>query len=44
MLLLDGLYGLCSRWTLIFTLKVPDEHGIQLVSCVDESLGQIDKP
>jgi hypothetical protein len=27
MLLLDGLQGLCSRWTLIRVLKVSDEYG-----------------
>jgi hypothetical protein len=26
-LLLDGLEGLCGRWTLIGALEVPDEHG-----------------
>jgi hypothetical protein len=31
MLLLDGLEGLSSRWTLIRALEVPDEHGTQLI-------------
>jgi hypothetical protein len=31
MLLLDGLEGLDSRWTLICALEVFDEHGTQLV-------------
>jgi hypothetical protein len=31
MLLLDGLEGLCGRWMLIDALKIPDEHGTQLV-------------
>jgi hypothetical protein len=31
MLLLDGLEGLSSRWTLICALEVLDEHGTQLV-------------
>jgi hypothetical protein len=30
-LLLDGLEGLGSRWTLIGALEVPDEHGTHLV-------------
>jgi hypothetical protein len=42
-LLLDGLQSLSSRWTLVCTLEVPDEHGTQLVPGVDRSLGQIDK-
>jgi hypothetical protein len=29
MLLLDGLQSLSSRWTLVCTLEVPDEHGIR---------------
>jgi hypothetical protein len=36
-LLLDGLEGLSGRWTLIGALKVPDEHGTQLVPGVDGS-------
>jgi hypothetical protein len=39
MLLLDGLKGLGSRWTLVGALKVSDEHGTQLVPGVDGSLG-----
>jgi hypothetical protein len=39
MLLLDGLEGFNSRRTLIGALKVPDEHGTQLVSGVNGSLG-----
>jgi hypothetical protein len=35
--LLDGLEGLCGRWTLIGALEVPDEHGTQLVPGVDGS-------
>jgi hypothetical protein len=31
MLLLAGLEGLSSRWTLICNLKVPDEYDTQLV-------------
>jgi hypothetical protein len=31
MLLLDGLEGLGSRWTLIGALEVSDEHSTQLV-------------
>jgi hypothetical protein len=31
MLLPIGLQGLCSRWTLISALEVPNEHGTQLV-------------
>jgi hypothetical protein len=42
--LLDGIHGLCSGWTLVCTLEVPNEHGTQLVSVVDGSLGQIDEP
>jgi hypothetical protein len=38
MLLLDGLEGLGSRRTLIGALKVPDEHGTQVVSGVNVSL------
>jgi hypothetical protein len=41
MLLLDGLGG---RQTLIGALKVPNEHGTQLVSGVNESLRSIDEP
>jgi hypothetical protein len=37
MLLLDGLKGLGSTWTLICALKVPDEHGTQLISGVNGS-------
>jgi hypothetical protein len=37
MLLLDGLMGLGGRWTLIGTLEVPDEHGMQLVPEVNGS-------
>jgi hypothetical protein len=44
MLLLDGLQSLSSRWTLVCILKVPYEYDMQLVSGVDRSLGQIDKP
>jgi hypothetical protein len=44
MLLLDGLQSLSSRWMLVCTLEVPDEHGMQLVQGVDRSLRQIDKP
>jgi hypothetical protein len=44
MLLLDDLQDLCSRRTLICTLKVPDEHGTQLVPGVDRFIRQIDKP
>jgi hypothetical protein len=36
-LLLDGLEGLGSRWTLIGALEVPDEHGTQLVPGVNGS-------
>jgi hypothetical protein len=36
-LLLDGLQGLSSGWTLVRALKVPDEHGTQLVLGVDRS-------
>jgi hypothetical protein len=36
-LLLDGLEGLGSRWTLICALKVPDEHDTQLVPEVNGS-------
>jgi hypothetical protein len=39
MLLLDGLEGLGGRWTLIGALKVPDEHGTQLISGVNGSFG-----
>jgi hypothetical protein len=35
MLLLDGLEGLSSRWTLVCALKVLNEHGTQLVPGVD---------
>jgi hypothetical protein len=38
MLLLDGLEGLDSRWTLIGALEVPDEHDTQLVLGVNGSL------
>jgi hypothetical protein len=38
MLLLDDLQGLSSRWMLICTLEVLDEHGTQLVLGVDGSL------
>jgi hypothetical protein len=38
MLLLDGLQGLSSRWMLIYTLKVSNEHGTHLVLGVDRSL------
>jgi hypothetical protein len=44
MLLLNGLQGLSSRWMLVCTLKVSDEHGAYLVPGVDVSFGQIDKP
>jgi hypothetical protein len=44
MLLLNDLHGLSSRWMLVYTLEVPDEHGTQLVPRVDGSLRQIDKP
>jgi hypothetical protein len=44
MLLLDGLQSLNSKWMLVCTLKVDNEHGTHLVSDVDRSLGQIDKP
>jgi hypothetical protein len=44
MLLLDGLQGLCSRWTLIHALKVPDEHGTLLVPGVNSSLREDDEP
>jgi hypothetical protein len=44
MLLLDDLQGLSNRWMLVCTLKVPDEHGTQLVPGVDGSLGLINKP
>jgi hypothetical protein len=37
MLLLDGLEGLCCRWTLIGVLEVPDEHGTQLIPEVNRS-------
>jgi hypothetical protein len=43
MLLLDDLQSLNSRWTLVCTLKVPDEHDTQLIPGVDRSLRQIDK-
>jgi hypothetical protein len=36
-LLLDGLEGLCGRWTLIGALEVPVEDGRQLVPGVDGS-------
>jgi hypothetical protein len=39
MLLLHGLEGLGSRWTLICALKVPDEYGTQLVLGVNGSFG-----
>jgi hypothetical protein len=39
MILLDGLEGLDSRWTLICALKVPDEHCTQLVLGVNGSFG-----
>jgi hypothetical protein len=38
MLLLDGLKGFGSRRTLIATLKIPDEHGTQLVPGVNGPL------
>jgi hypothetical protein len=38
-LLLDGLDGLSSRRTLIYTLEVPDELGTQLVPGVDGFFG-----
>jgi hypothetical protein len=38
-LLLDGLEGLGGRWMLIGALKVPDEHGTQLVPGVNGSFG-----
>jgi hypothetical protein len=38
-LLLDGLEGLSGRWMLIGALKVPDEHGTQLVPGVNGSFG-----
>jgi hypothetical protein len=37
MLLSDGLQGLCCRWTLVRALKVPNEHGTQLVPRSDRS-------
>jgi hypothetical protein len=37
MLLLDGLEGLGSRWTLIGALEVSDEHSTQLVIGVNGS-------
>jgi hypothetical protein len=37
MLLLDGLEGLSSRWTLVCALEVLDEHGTHLVPGVDGS-------
>jgi hypothetical protein len=39
MLLLDGLEGLGSRWTLIGALEVFNEHGTQLVPGVNGSFG-----
>jgi hypothetical protein len=39
MLLLDGLEGLSSRWTLIGALEVLDEHDTQLVPWVNGSFG-----
>jgi hypothetical protein len=41
MLLLDGLEGLGSRWTLICALEVPDEHGTQLVPGVNGPFGKL---
>jgi hypothetical protein len=39
MLMLDGIEGLGSRWTLIGALEVPDEHGTQLVPGMNGFLG-----
>jgi hypothetical protein len=36
-LLLDGLKGLSSRWTLIRVIEVPDECGTHLILGVDGS-------
>jgi hypothetical protein len=44
MLLLDGLEGLGSRWTLICALEVSNEHDTQLVPGVNGSLGYINEP
>jgi hypothetical protein len=44
MFLFDGVQSLSSRWTLVCTLEVLDEHGIELVPSVDRSIKQIDKP
>jgi hypothetical protein len=37
MLMPDGLQGLYYRWTLVCALKVPNEHGTQLVPQSDRS-------
>jgi hypothetical protein len=39
MLLLDGLEGISSRWTLVCALEVPIEHVTHLVPRVDGSFG-----
>jgi hypothetical protein len=39
LLLLDGVEGLGSRWTLIYALEIPDEDGTQLVPGVNGSFG-----
>jgi hypothetical protein len=39
MLLLEGLEGLSIRRTLIGALKVPNEHGTQLIPGVNGSIG-----
>jgi hypothetical protein len=35
----DGLQGLHGGWTLVYVLKVPNEHDTQLVPRVNRSFG-----